>query len=443
MLSKVSIFWFRRDLRLNDNTGLYHALLENEAVLPLFIFDKKILDNLEDVYDRRVDFIHQAITSISEQLNKIGSSMITCHAEPLEAFKQLIDTYTIKTVYTNHDYEPYARERDEQIKQFLNSIGIDFKTFKDQTIFEKDEVVKDDGKPYTVFTPYSKKWKNKLNAGHTASYSTADYFNNFLKQNTTTLPTLKSLGFEKTDIQLNNSAQILNENLIRGYKENRDYPGTNGTSRLSVYLRFGVVSIRELARKASQLSESWLNELIWRDFYMMILWHFPHIEKSCFKPAYNNIPWRNDEDLFKAWCEGKTGFPIVDAGMRELSATGFMHNRVRMIVSSFLIKDLLINWQWGEAHFAKKLNDFDLSANNGGWQWAAGSGCDAAPYFRVFNPTEQQKKFDPQFIYIKKWVPEFGTDKYPTPVVDHAQARLRTLAVYKKALIESRQAELF
>jgi len=443
MLSKVSIFWFRRDLRLNDNTGLYHALLENEAVLPLFIFDKKILDNLEDVYDRRVDFIHQAITSISEQLNKIGSSMITFHAEPLEAFKQLIDTYTIKTVYANHDYEPYARERDEQIKQFLNSNGIDFKTFKDQTIFEKDEVVKDDGKPYTVFTPYSKKWKNKLNAGHTASHSTADYFNNFLKQNTTTLPTLKSLGFEKTEIQFNNSAQILNENLIRGYKENRDYPGTNGTSRLSVYLRFGVVSIRELARKASQLSESWLNELIWRDFYMMILWHFPHVEKSCFKPLYNNIPWRNDEDLFKAWCEGKTGFPIVDAGMRELSATGFMHNRVRMIVSSFLIKDLLINWQWGEAHFAKKLNDFDLSANNGGWQWAAGSGCDAAPYFRVFNPTEQQKKFDPQFIYIKKWVPEFGTDKYPTPVVDHAQARLRTLAVYKKALNESRQAELF
>ena len=441
-MDTITIFWFRRDLRLQDNAGLYYALRENKNVLPVFIFDKTILNQLEDKNDRRVDFIHQAVTAINEELEALNSSLTVLYNTPLEAFKKLTKEHTVKNVYTNHDYEPSAKERDEEIKQLLAKHNIEFKTFKDQCVFEKDEVTKDDGKPYTVFTPYANKWKKKLTPFYYKAYPTKKYFKNFAKLKAQKIISLKEIGFDKTDIILNIKATV-SAHLLEKYKQTRDFPAIAGTSRLSIYLRFGVISIRELVQKSISKSETWLNELIWRDFYMMILHHFPHVQKNAFKKQYDAIGWRNNEKQFEKWCSGQTGFPIVDAGMRELNTTGFMHNRVRMIVSSFLIKDLLIDWRWGEAYFAVKLNDFDLSANNGGWQWAAGSGCDAAPYFRVFNPTEQQKKFDPKFEYIKKWIPEFGTEKYPLPMVDHAEARLRVIALYKKTLTETRQTELF
>lgn len=442
MKNKINIFWFRRDLRLSDNAGLYHALLEHINVFPIFIFDKDILKQLEEPSDRRVDFIHKAVSEIHRRLTEEKTTLTVYYGKPEEIFKQLTKDYCVENVYTNHDYEPYAKQRDESIRDLLTADGAGFKTYKDQCIFEKDEVVKDDGKPYTVFTPYSNKWKKKFNAFYHKPYPTEKYFSNFLNQSPSQIISLQELGFEPTDIQFSADPKIEDE-LIKKYKDQRDYPYLKGTSRLSIYLRFGVVSIRALVTKAIPLNETWLNELIWRDFYMMILWQFPHVANGAFKKEYDKIPWRHDEANFEKWCSGNTGFPIVDAGMRELNATGFMHNRVRMIVSSFLVKDLLINWQLGEAYFAKMLNDFDLSANNGGWQWAAGSGCDAAPYFRVFNPTEQQKKFDPDFKYIKQWAPEFGTAAYPAPIVDHAQARLRALSVYKNSLAESRQIALF
>ena len=420
-------------MRLNDNAGLYHALNENKTVLPIFIFDKEILNQLEDSSDRRVDFIHQAIVSLNNALIKEGSALFLQYDTVLEAFHKLTSSFYISSVYTNHDYEPYARKRDEKVSAFLKSIGIEFKTFKDQCVFEKDEVTKDDAKPYTVFTPYSNKWKKKLENCHYTAYPTEKYFQNLIQVSPYPIPELKSMGFKKTDIVFTASPTV-DDLVLQKYKDQRDFPAIAGTSRLSVYLRFGIVSVRALVARALPLSESWLNELIWRDFYMMILWHFPHAATASFRKEYDHIPWLNNESHFEKWRNGQTGFPIVDAGMRELNATGFMHNRVRMIVSSFLIKDLLIDWRWGEAYFAKKLNDFDLSANNGGWQWAAGSGCDAAPYFRVFNPTEQQKKFDPELKYIKKWIPEFGTPMYAAPIVDHAQARLRVIEVYKNTL---------
>lgn len=440
-MQKVNLFWFRRDLRLDDNAGLYHALKKGTPVLPIFIFDKNILDKLEDKKDARVEFIHQAILNLNEQLKELGSSIKVFYSTPEKVFKDLTKEYAVQSVYTNHDYEPYADERDASIKDFLIKNKIEFKTYKDQCIFEKDEVTKDDGNPYTVFTPYSRKWKLKMNDFYVKPYPNKKYFKNFIQTSAFIIPTLKEIGFEKSELDF--PSQTISKSIITNYKEQRDFPAIKGTSKLSVHLRFGTVSIRALTKQALLLNETWLNELIWRDFYMMILYHFPHAAKNSFKPQYDRIEWRNNESEFKAWCEGKTGFPIVDAGMRELNATGFMHNRVRMIVASFLVKDLLIDWRWGEAYFAQKLLDFDLSANNGGWQWAAGSGCDAAPYFRVFNPTEQTKKFDPKYEYIKKWVPEFNTDKYPKPIVDHSAARLRVLSVYKEALIENRQTKLF
>jgi len=428
----IAIMWFRRDLRLQDNVALYHALSENASVLPVFIFDEDILSKLENPADRRVDFIHQALQAMNYTLSKADSGLRVFHSSPFRAFQQLCEEYTVARVYTNHDYEPYGRTRDEQIKTFLKEKNIDLKTYKDQCVFEKNEVVKDDQKPYTVFTPYSVKWKKRLTAQDYKLFDTSYLSANYYRYAAKDLPSLKTLGFEKTDVSL--QVPLLDDELLLKYKQQRDYPAIAGTSRLSMHLRFGTVSVRGLVSRGLAQSETWLNELIWRDFYMMIIWHFPHVVKGAFKPAYNQIAWRQDEQGFQKWCEGRTGFPIVDAGMRELNTTGFMHNRVRMIVSSFLVKDLLIDWRWGEAYFAQKLNDFDLSANNGGWQWAAGTGCDAAPYFRVFNPTEQQKKFDPDFAYIRKWIPEYGTPAYPAPMVDHAAARIRALAVYKEGL---------
>jgi len=433
---QVSIFWFRRDLRLHDNAGLYHALKNNKNVLPVFIFDTTILNKLEDKYDKRVHFIHAALTSLQTDLHKLGSSIKVYHGEPLEIFKKIIAEYKVAHVYTNHDYEPTAIARDTEIKIFLQTKNSAFITYKDQCVFEKSEVTKDDGLPYTVFTPYSNKWKKKLNDFYIKSYPTKKYFSNFYTCKSSYIPSLKELGFKETDLQF--SPPIIHEEIITHYTQQRDFPAIEGTTKLSVHLRFGTVSIRTLVQKAIPLNNTWLNELIWRDFYMMILSHFPHAVNSAFKPAYNRIPWRNNEKEFYAWCNGQTGYPIVDAGMNELNATGFMHNRVRMITASFLVKHLLIDWRWGEAYFAQKLLDFDLSANNGGWQWAAGSGCDAAPYFRVFSPYEQTKKFDTKLQYIKKWVPNYAEFNYPQPIVEHTFARQRVLLVYKNALAEGK-----
>ncbi len=426
--ANTTIFWFRRDLRLDDNAGLYHALKENKNVLPLFIFDSEILGLLDNPADARVEFIHATLQSIKSELESKGSSLLILYGNPVEIFKKI----NPKAVYTNHDYEPYARKRDDEIQKILTSKNIPFTTYKDQVIFEKGEVVKADGTPYTVFTPYSKKWKAALSSYSLKSYPVKDYVNNFVKTKPLYFPSLSELNFKPSGIHF--PERVIYKSIVEKYHVNRNYPGIESTSRLSVHLRFGTVSIRKVVHFAKKINETWLNELIWRDFYHMILWHFPQVETNAFKPVYDRIVWHNNEDEFAAWCKGQTGYPIVDAGMRELNTTGFMHNRVRMIVASFLTKHLLIDWRWGEAYFAKKLLDFDLAANNGGWQWAAGSGCDAAPYFRVFNPYIQTKKFDSDFIYIKKWVPEFESKEYPTPIVDHAFARERVLSAYKEAL---------
>jgi len=426
--SSTTLFWFRRDLRLQDNAGLFHALKENQDVLPIFIFDTVILDKLDDRDDARVAFIYQSLEILKTQLEALGSSLLVLYGDPVKLYA----TLNPKSVYANHDYEPYARERDEQISTILQRKRVVFKTFKDQVVFEKSEIVKDDGSPYTVFTPYSRKWRAALTRFYLKSYPTEKYFAHFLKTKPLPFPTLAQLGFIPSAVDF--PERVVKRTIIEKYDRQRDFPALKGTTRLSVHLRFGTVSIRKLAQLGAQKNDTWLKELIWRDFYQMILWHFPHVQSESFKPAYDRIDWRNDPQEFDAWCEGKTGYPIVDAGMRELNATGFMHNRVRMITASFLTKHLLIDWRWGEAYFAKKLLDYDLAANNGGWQWAAGSGCDAAPYFRVFNPQLQTEKFDKDMAYIKKWVPEFESEVYPKPIVDHAFARERVLRVFKNAL---------
>ena len=428
----LNIFWFRRDLRLDDNAGLYHALRSGKSVLPIFIFDENILSKLEDKSDRRVDFIHRTLEKLKSELRNLGSDLLVFHGTPVEVYEKLTSEYAVKSVFTNHDYEPYAQERDAEISALLNEQGASFQTFKDQCIFEKDEVLKDDGKPYTVYTPYSKKWKTKLNAFYIKSYPTEKYFGNFLKFRSDSFPSLEKIGFQKTDVSIPSSEFEID--IIKNYQNTRDIPSVPGTSRLSVHLRFGTISIRKLAKLALETNEKFLNELIWRDFYMMILWHFPHVVGGSFRPAYDRIEWERNEQHFEAWCNGQTGYPIVDAGMRELNKTGFMHNRVRMIVASFLTKHLLLDWRWGEAYFAEKLLDFELSSNNGGWQWASGSGCDAAPYFRVFNPYLQTEKFDPQLKYIQKWVPEFQELTYSRPIVEHKFARQRAIDRYQKAL---------
>jgi len=439
----INIFWFRRDLRLHDNAGLYHALRDKNPVIPVFIFDRNILDQLDDKADNRVAFIHAALALMQEHLVKIGSTLKVYQGHAESAWKEILLKYNVEKVFTNHDYEPYAIERDERIEKLLNQNGASLYSFKDQVIFEKDEVIKDDGGPYTIFTPYSKRWKSVLNESFLKSYPTLKYHDNFFKQSVLPLPSLKSIGFEEAD----NSFPSIEwkEETIKNYGLQRDFPSLDGTTKMGVHLRFGTISIRELARKAVSLNETYLNELIWRDFYHMILWHFPRVGKGkAFKPAYEFIQWRNSEEEFERWCKGETGYPIVDAGMRELNETGYMHNRVRMIVASFLTKHLLIDWRWGEAYFAKKLLDFDLAANNGGWQWAAGCGCDAAPYFRVFNPYLQTQKFDPELKYIRRWVTELEEFSYPKPIVEHEFARKRCLEVYGKVLkrelyLENRQ----
>ncbi len=432
--SAVSIFWFRRDLRLDDNAGLYHALKAGVPVLPIFIFDTNILNELTDKQDKRVQFIHDALELLQRQLVELGSSLQVLQGAPIACYENLAETYTISAVYTNHDYEPYAIARDKEIAAFLRTKGAELHTFKDQVIFEPGEVLKDNGEPYTVYTPYSKKWKEQLNAFYLKPYPTEKYFHNFCQCKPMTLPSLLDIGFETAPhgVQL---PPVLDEGAARTYDKTRDYPAINGgTTRMGVHLRFGTISVRRLAADALQLNQTYLGELIWREFFMSILWHFPHVVNGAFRKEYDNIQWHNNEQEFRLWCSGQTGYPIVDAGMRELNATGYMHNRVRMIVASFLTKDLLVDWRWGEAYFAQKLLDYDLAANNGNWQWAAGCGCDAAPYFRVFNPALQTQKFDPDMRYIRKWVPEYDSLTYAKPVVAHDAARDRCLRVYKEGL---------
>jgi deoxyribodipyrimidine photo-lyase len=432
----INVFWFRRDLRVEDNAGLYHALKSGNPVLPLFIFDKEILNKLEDDDDARVTFIYKATEEINKECQKYNSGLLVVYDKPKHAWENIIKEYNIAAVYTNHDYEPYAKLRDAEIKGLLAKHDIAFKTYKDQVIFEKEEVTKDDGKPYTVYTPYKNKWYQKLKPFYLKAYPSEKHLKNLLKFNAPKPPTLIDMGFVKSEV---NYPEKEYKEVIEDYAENRDFPAITGTSHIGVHLRFGTVSIRRCARDAYESQKkTWLNELIWREFYMMILYHFPQTVDHAFRPEYDRIEWINNEDQFEAWCKGETGFPMVDAGMRELNATGYMHNRVRMVVASFLSKHLLIDWRWGERYFACKLLDYEMASNVGGWQWAAGSGTDAAPYFRVFNPDKQLKKFDPKLEYVKKWVPEYADfSKYPKPIVDHAFARERCLKAFKAALVQS------
>jgi deoxyribodipyrimidine photo-lyase len=437
MEQPIALFWFRRDLRLHDNAALDAALSGNARVLPVFIFDFDILSKLHSKRDARVLFIHRELSEIKLKLEKAGSSLLVFTGKPVDAFRYFTEKYGgISTVYTNRDYEPYALQRDHEVEAFLSSRGIRMVSFKDHVIFEKDEVLKADGTPYTVFTPYSRKWKDLLAENQIETYPSEKKLSSLLALEPQPFPSMEDLGFEPFEQTF--PEKEVDNGLLSRYDRQRDLPALKGTSRLGVHLRFGTISIRELTMQALEQSEVFLNELIWRNFFIQILAHFPYVTDGPFKKQYAFIPWRNNEAEFDKWCKGQTGYPLVDAGMRELNHTGFMHNRVRMVTAGFLTKHLLIDWRWGEAYFAEKLLDFELASNNGNWQWAAGTGCDAAPYFRVFNPVTQQEKFDPDGNYIRKWVPEAGTLAYAPPMVEHRMARERAIETYKKALAETR-----
>jgi deoxyribodipyrimidine photo-lyase len=429
----VSIFWFRRDLRLDDNRGLQAALTSGHPVVPLFILDRTILDRLGDPRDRRVTILYQWVRELAAEISNYGGCLLVEHGTPQDVFQRLVERFDIQAVYTNRDYEPEAIARDASIEQLLHERGIAFFTFKDQCIFEAAEIRKEDGTPYTVYTPYSKAWRARLQPQDYACCDTGRFLDALWKAPPQPIPLLEQLGFLEAEVTI--PPLKLDEQTLLQYPRVRDYPALDATSNASLYLRFGKVSIRALVRRALELgADRWLSELIWREFFMMILAAFPHVVNQAFHPAYDAISWRTSEEDFERWCQGMTGFPLVDAGMRQLNQTGTMHNRVRMVVASFLAKDLLIDWRWGEAYFAEKLLDYELSSNNGNWQWAAGTGCDAAPYFRVFNPNLQQQKFDPRVEYIRRWIPEFGTPDYPPPMVDHTEARQRALDAYRSAL---------
>lgn len=430
----INVFWFRRDLRLEDNNGLLQALKNGLPVLPVFIFDANILDSLDNPFDKRVQFIHQEVERINTELKKYNSALLVKYGKPVEIWNELFKQHNITNIYTNRDYEPYAKERDAAVNEIAHQYSSELLLFKDHVVFEWNEVLKDDGKPYTVYTPYSKKWKLRYQNEGLPAYPTEKYLNNFIKLELQNIITLQQMGFKKEIFDFPRRS-FDKSDVIKNYDKTRDFPAVNGTSRLGLHLRFGTISIRALAKSAVKANEKYLNELIWRDFYQTILKHFPHVVTRSFKPKYDAIPWRNDEADFEKWATGQTGYPMVDAGMRELVTTGYMHNRVRMVVGSFFTKHLLLDWRKGEAFFAKHLLDFDLASNNGGWQWAAGTGCDAAPYFRIFNPTTQITKFDKEHKYLKKWIPELEDPfKYPKPMVEHKFARQRALDTYKAAL---------
>ncbi|EPZ52307.1 putative deoxyribodipyrimidine photo-lyase [Bacteriovorax sp. BAL6_X] len=427
---EVNIFWFRRDLRLKDNRGLLFALQSGRPVIPVFIFDKNILSKLQDEDDLRVSFIHDTIKELKEELNKLSSDILVFHSTPEAAYKELTKRYNLAEVFTNEDYEPYAIKRDNKIEQLLKKEGIKFSRYKDHCIFAKDDILKEDGKPYVVYTPFKNKWLSTLAPKDIATIETHKYFNNFHKFKIKSYPNLEEMGFIYNE-KAKDQVKTIKRKIIDSYDQNRDIPALDATSKLGVHLRFGTLSPRKCAQVGFKRNQVWLSELIWREFFIQIMYHFPHVINGPFREKYSQIKWNNNKKQFKKWCEGKTGYPIVDAGMRELNETGYMHNRVRMIAASFLVKDLLIDWRWGEEYFARKLNDFELASNNGNWQWVAGTGCDAAPYFRIFNPYTQQKKFDPNFKYIKKWVPEYGTSEYPDEIIDHKIAYHQTLKAYK------------
>ncbi len=427
---EVSFFWFRRDLRLEDNVGLFHALQSKYSVIPLFIFDDSILDSLPK-NDARVGFIYESLSRINTQLQEIGSSLLVKKGKTIAVWESLLEEFDVKEVFFNKDYEPYAVKRDTTICELLETNNSVPFPFKDQVIFEEKEITKADGLPYTVYTPFKNKWLEKYKSiAPVPEYDATDMFSNFHKYSFT-FPTLQQIGFEESPIKV----KPHNLKFIANYQEIRDFPALDKTTYLSPHLRFGTVSIRKLVNWAFHKNDVFLSELIWREFFMQILFSFPKVVTQNFKAAYDGIQWRNNEADFQRWCSGTTGYPMVDAGMRQLNETGYMHNRVRMVVASFLCKHLLIQWQWGEAYFAQKLLDYELSANVGNWQWAAGTGCDAAPYFRVFNPQIQQIKFDEKGIYIRKWISEFDLG-YGKPMVEHAMARDRAIATYKAGILK-------
>ena len=426
-----AIFWFRRDLRLEDNHGLFEVLKNYKNVLPIFIFDPEILEKLPKD-DARVNFIYNQLKDLNDSLDT-NQKINTYYDRPSQVFNQLISEFPIEAVYTNHDYEPYAIARDNTVSDILSQKNIAFKSFKDQVIFERNEVTKDDGLPYKVYTPYSKKWLCTFTEKQIEAYPSENLLKHLYKMDLNQWVPLDAMGFTKSKLKI--APFKMDPQLIHLYEEKRNTPSVAGTSRLGPHLRFGTVSIRKVVKEALKSSNiTFLKELIWREFFMQILWHFPHTVTKSFKPQYEAIQWRNNKEEFAKWCQGETGYPLVDAGMRELNRTGFMHNRVRMLVGSFLCKHLLIDWRWGEAYFAQKLHDFELSSNVSNWQWVAGCGVDAAPYFRIFNPTTQITKFDKDHNYIKKWVPEYQELNYVKPIVDHKFARERCLEAYKSAL---------
>ena len=431
-MDKISIFWFRRDLRLHDNKALFHALQSEEKILPIFIFDIDILKKIPKD-DARISFIYSELKAMNTHLESFGTEIKMFHGNPKEVFRSLMKNYTIVKVFTNHDYEPYAIKRDLDIKKLVSSNKIDFQTYKDQVIFERNEITKKDGKPYVVYTPYSRKWLEKYETDKPENYPSEDLLDRLYKKTKSKTLTLSDIGFIKTNIPIKN--YIFNSRIINEYEETRNFPALDNTSKLGPHLRFGTVSVRQMVSRAdAHENKIFLKELIWREFFMQILWHFPETHKNSFKSKYDRIIWRNNEKEFQKWCEGNTGYPMVDAGMRQLNKTGFMHNRVRMLVGSFLCKHLLIDWRWGEAYFAEKLHDYEMSSNVGNWQWVAGTGVDASPYFRIFNPTSQIQKFDKELKYIQKWVPDFQEITYPSPMVEHKFARERCLKTYKDAL---------
>ena len=428
----ITIFWFRRDLRLNDNCALFHALENNDNVLPLFIIDTDMPDNAPNIYGMRTSFIYREITGLKNELEQFGSSLLIKQGKIMEVFKELNAGFYIRNIYCNHDYEPDAKERDNTIRKTFQKRQIPFFSFKDQVIFEKDDILKPNGKPYTVFTYFMHQWKKFITTNPLSEYKISEYRHRFYQTPPLPVPELKELQSPLADISY--PPKEININILENYDKTRDFPAVKGTSKLGVHLRFGTISIRQLVKTAKETNEIFLNELIWREFFMMILYHFPEVVNAPFKSKYTFLEWRNNEQEFNAWCRGETGYPMVDAGMKELNETGYMHNRVRMITAGFLCKHLLIDWRWGEQYFAEKLLDYELSSNNGNWQWAAGTGCDAVPYFRIFNPETQQKKYDPQLAYIKRWIPDYNPEKYLPPVVEHQFARERAINTYKKSL---------
>jgi deoxyribodipyrimidine photo-lyase len=428
-MNKATIFWFRRDLRLHDNVGLFYALSKSNTVYPIFIFDKDITNNLNKD-DYRLNFIKEQIKFMNKKLKKHECSINIFYGKPLDVFKNIISKTKIERVVFNKDYEPYAIKRDDTVKELMTKNNIEILSYKDHVIYEENEVVKKNGDPYVVYTPYSRKWISKFNDQEIVTYHSDEYLNNLKSLNKTLKINEIPFSSSLTPLDLN-----FNEDIIKNYERDRNFPSINATSKLGVHLRFGTKSVRELVLRSNFCeNKTFLKELIWREFFIQILWHFPHTVNKCFKEKYENVEWINDNENFIKWCEGNTGYPIVDAGMRELNSTGFMHNRVRMITASFLCKHLLIDWRKGEKYFASKLFDYEQASNVGNWQWVAGCGVDAAPYFRIFNPIEQLKKFDKQKNYVRKWVPEYDSESYVDPIIDHKYARERCLNAYKTGL---------